>query len=182
MVLRVSRRDTKAHGPNRRLISENARDRSRRSRGGHHDQSFPSSSCTRRSLLLDALFLFETRCLLLIAACAAAISLWRHLAVTQRAIRSNRASGRGRYVYLPFFVPSFISPSFFSTSFLFFLLGRHGNNRGAFALFVSSSSFKRILPVEVGLLMRECPLGVASLIFHDTMSGDEFISCKIYLH
>lgn len=55
----------KSARPDRRLISENARDRSRRSRGGHHDQSFPSSSCTRRSFLLDALFLFGTRCLLL---------------------------------------------------------------------------------------------------------------------
>lgn len=119
MMLRVSRRGTKVHGPNRRLISENARDRSRRSRGEHHDQSFPSSSCTRRSLLLDALFLFETRCPLLIAAYAAAISLWSHLAVTQRAIRSNRASGRGRDVYLPFFVPPFISPSSFQLLFFF---------------------------------------------------------------
>lgn len=58
----------------------------------------------------NAPFLFRTRCLLLIAACAAAISLWRHLAVTQRAIRSNHASGRrGRDVYLPFFVPPFVS-------------------------------------------------------------------------
>ena len=72
---------------------------------------------TRRSLFPEVLFLFATRYLFL----AAAISLWRHLVITKRAIRSNRAPGRRRRdVCLPFLVSPFVSLLLFFHPFFLF--------------------------------------------------------------
>lgn len=120
----------KRNGSNRRLISENARDCSRRSRGGHHDQSFPSSSCTRRSNRF-----FSTRSFY--SEPVACSSSWPappqfHFGGTSRSPREQleviaHLESEGEtysYLYPSLFVPRFLSlsPSLFSLHSLFSLL------------------------------------------------------------